>query len=73
MTPHIVEPLNPDQVHHLPGEKWRDPNELQLWFDGDLGGPEGVKTIKIAPSRRRPVKHSSEAGDRVERVSEGAC
>lgn len=39
VTPYLVEPLNPGQVPTLPGEKWRDPSELELFFNRDLGGP----------------------------------
>jgi len=39
VTPHLVEPMNPAQVPTLPGEKWRDPSELELFFNRDLGGP----------------------------------
>jgi len=39
VTPRLVEPMNPGQVPTLPGEKWRDPSELELFFNRDLGGP----------------------------------
>lgn len=39
VTPKLVEPMNPAQVPGLPGEKWRDPTELELFFNRDLGGP----------------------------------
>lgn len=39
VTPHLVEPLNPNQVPKLPGEVWRDPSEAELFWNGDLGGP----------------------------------
>jgi pilus assembly protein CpaC len=39
VTPRLVEPMNPAQVPTLPGEKWRDPSELELFFNRDLGGP----------------------------------
>ena len=44
VTPHLVGPLNPDQVGNLPGEKWTDPTELQLFLDqkiGSVGGANG--------------------------------
>jgi pilus assembly protein CpaC len=40
VTPHFVEAMNPAQVPTLPGEKWRDPNDLELYFGADLGGEE---------------------------------
>jgi pilus assembly protein CpaC len=39
VTPRLVEGLNPNQVPKLPGEFWRDPTELQLFANADLGGP----------------------------------
>jgi pilus assembly protein CpaC len=40
VTPRIVAPMNPGEIPALPGEKWRRPNELQLYFQGDLGGEQ---------------------------------
>lgn len=37
VTPHIVAPLNPHQIGELPGEKWKDPSELQLFLDKNVG------------------------------------
>jgi pilus assembly protein CpaC len=39
VTPHLVAAMNPDQVPSVPGEKWRDPNELELFLNQDIGGP----------------------------------
>jgi len=39
VTPHMVEGLNPLQVPRLPGNPWRDPTEVQMFFNTDLGGP----------------------------------
>jgi pilus assembly protein CpaC len=50
VTPHFVEAMNPGQVPELPGEKWRDPNELELYFGGDLGGPEADSTKRHGAS-----------------------
>ncbi|HYE17493.1 MAG TPA: type II and III secretion system protein family protein [Tepidisphaeraceae bacterium] len=41
VTPRIVEALNPAQVPVLPGEKWRDPSEADLFWNRDLGGVAG--------------------------------
>lgn len=44
VTPKLVEPMNPGQVPMLPGEKWRDPNEAELFLNRDLGGPAANPT-----------------------------
>jgi pilus assembly protein CpaC len=46
VTPRLVGPLNPDEVGELPGERWTDPTELQLFLDRNIGqsgdrGPRG--------------------------------
>jgi pilus assembly protein CpaC len=46
VTPRLVEGMNPGQVPPLPGEKWRDPTELQLFFEADLGGAVAVDKPK---------------------------
>lgn len=38
VTPRLVAAMNPGEIPALPGEKWRRPNELELYFKGDLGG-----------------------------------
>jgi pilus assembly protein CpaC len=60
VTPHLVGPLNPDQVGNLPGEKWTDPTELQLFLDqkigsvgGNKGGPAGAERA-AADARGHP-------------------
>jgi pilus assembly protein CpaC len=40
VTPKLVSPLNPDQVPNLPGEKWRNPNELELFLNQDIGAEQ---------------------------------
>jgi pilus assembly protein CpaC len=40
VTPKIVSPMDPGQVTQLPGEKWRHPNENELFWFRDLGGPQ---------------------------------
>ncbi len=52
VTPHFVEAMNPAQVPTLPGEKWRDPNDLQLYFGADLGGEEVDSTGKHGATTR---------------------
>jgi pilus assembly protein CpaC len=41
VTPEIVAPLNPGQVGALPGEKWKDPTELQLFLVRNVGMIDG--------------------------------
>lgn len=50
VTPRLVEAMNPHQVPQLPGELWRDPTDLQLFLNQDLGGP--ATDMRHAP----PVK-----------------
>jgi pilus assembly protein CpaC len=38
VTPVLVHGINPADVTPVPGEKWRDPNNLQLYLLKDLGG-----------------------------------
>jgi pilus assembly protein CpaC len=49
VTPSLVSPLNPDQIGDLPGERWKDPTELQLFLDQKIG----------ATSVRHPKKKDS--------------
>jgi pilus assembly protein CpaC len=61
VTPYVVEPMNPDQVPALPGERWREPNELDLILGKDLCGelpdkknaPKHEKSASTAPARFR--------------------
>jgi pilus assembly protein CpaC len=43
VTPKLVEAMDPNQVPALPGESWRHPNELELYFNQDIGGEEPGK------------------------------
>jgi pilus assembly protein CpaC len=38
VTPHLVEPMMPNQVPPLPGENYKHPSELDFYLNGDLGG-----------------------------------
>lgn len=38
VTPELVHGLDPSDVTTAPGEKWRDPNDAQLYLLKDLGG-----------------------------------
>jgi pilus assembly protein CpaC len=48
VTPKLVAPLNPGQVHKLPGENWRHPNEAQLFLNQDIGGEQEIP-VERAP------------------------
>jgi pilus assembly protein CpaC len=51
VTPHLVSGMSPDQVPSLPGEKWRDPTEAQLFLYGDLGN----STEEMSSPTTRPA------------------
>jgi len=54
VTPRIIAPMNPGEIPAIPGERWRTPTELQLYFKGDLGA--GQKPENAAePSGPPPV------------------
>ena len=48
VTPHVVEPMNPDQVPPGPGENWRHPTEAELFWNRDLGGDRATTDGKKA-------------------------
>ncbi len=52
VTPRLVEGLNPAQVPTMPGEKWRNPSENDLFWNRDLGGemPDSHKAPTTGPS-----------------------
>jgi pilus assembly protein CpaC len=54
VTPRLVEPMNPGQVPQLPGEKWRHPNESDLFLKQDLGGP--IKPAAKATASAEPPR-----------------
>jgi pilus assembly protein CpaC len=56
VTPHLVAAMNPDQVPSVPGEKWRDPNELELFLNQDIGGPvTDLKGSTTQPDHPAPL------------------
>lgn len=59
VTPRLVEGLNPAQVPALPGEKWRHPNEGELFWNRDIGGPAGD------PKKAAPAANASHAAGEV--------
>ncbi len=61
VTPKLVEPLDPDQVPQIPGERWRYPNDPEFYFFSDLGGPQAEKaaaapTGKTVATAAAPTK-----------------
>jgi pilus assembly protein CpaC len=44
VTPKLVEPMNPNQIPPLPGETWRHPKDLDLYFGADIGGESPAKS-----------------------------
>jgi pilus assembly protein CpaC len=45
VTPRLAAPMKPGQVPELPGERWRNPSEAQLFLNQDLGGPAKPKDV----------------------------
>jgi pilus assembly protein CpaC len=60
VTPHLVEGMNAGQVPPVPGEKWRDPSEWQLFMEQDLGGP--IAQEKPAAKSTLPPRYRGEYG-----------
>jgi pilus assembly protein CpaC len=54
VTPRLVAPMNPGEIPAIPGEKWRSPREMQLYFKGDLGGEE-IPDFAARPDGPPPV------------------
>jgi Flp pilus assembly secretin CpaC len=59
VTPHIVAPLNPDQVPALPGEHWRHPKDGELFWFKDIGGEKVDFDAKAKPAAKQPSKETS--------------
>ena len=58
VTPRLVSPMNPDQVPAMPGEAWREPNELDMYLNADIGGPANdVKGSAAHPAPRYHGMH----------------
>jgi pilus assembly protein CpaC len=60
VTPRLVEAMNPNQVPPLPGESWRHPDELDLYFNQDIGGESAAKPTD--PEMTPPGAHSDDGG-----------
>jgi pilus assembly protein CpaC len=52
VTPRLVGAMNPDQVPAATGERWRYPNDAQIYVSGDMGGP--MADTAHAPSSAPP-------------------
>jgi pilus assembly protein CpaC len=64
VTPRVVEPMNPEQVPSLPGERWRYPSDGELLWSADLGGPAD-RASGAAPANQpggRPARFRGEYG-----------
>jgi pilus assembly protein CpaC len=53
VTPVLVHGIDPADVTPVPGEKWRDPNNAQLYFFKDMGG-------EVTPRRPSKAVYSSD-------------
>jgi pilus assembly protein CpaC len=53
VTPRLVAALKPGEVPQLPGEDWRHPSEVNLFLNGDIGGPRFEGREKMQPPPRR--------------------
>ena len=56
VTPVLVHGIDPADVTPVPGEKWRDPTNAQLYLLKDLGGEIIPPPAKLNP---RPVRRRS--------------
>jgi pilus assembly protein CpaC len=80
VTPEIVAPLNPGQIGELPGEKWKDPTELQLFLDKNVGMIDGrserrggTKHVGAASSHGSSSSSSSGGGERAATTNAAAA
>jgi len=55
VTPHIVEPMNPNAVPRLPGEAWIMPTENELFMNAYLGGEKP----QVGPATPGTEKHAA--------------
>ncbi len=61
VTPRLVDAMNPAQTPTLPGEHWRNPNEMELFWNRDLGGEVEPKKTHRSGATTRPVSTSADA------------
>jgi pilus assembly protein CpaC len=64
VTPRLVEAMNPDEVTNLPGERWRHPEEWELFLGADIGGPETPAATTQPVSNRPAPRYRGEYGFR---------
>jgi pilus assembly protein CpaC len=71
VTPRLVAPMNPGEVPPLPGEKWHDPSEYELFMDRNIGeelangkGNGQVPTTQTASAQpsREPARFQGRYG-----------
>jgi pilus assembly protein CpaC len=63
VTPRLVSAMNPEQVPHLPGEKWRYPTQWQSYLFHDLGGElDKAKTRADIKSAGQPPQFHGNYG-----------
>jgi len=51
VTPMLVEGMGPGEVPTLPGQNWRYPNEGELFWNRDLGGPKEALPENTTPPK----------------------
>jgi pilus assembly protein CpaC len=56
VTPHLVSPMNPDQIPALPGEKWHDPTEQEMFLDRNIG--QEISDAKPGPATQASASHA---------------
>jgi len=82
VTPVYVEGISPAQVKSGPGEKWRDPNDVELYFNAqmgkDVGDPSKAATTRpanLAAPRYRGAygyRDATKATDSATKATEAA-
>jgi pilus assembly protein CpaC len=68
VTPRLVSPMNPDKVGELPGEKFTDPSELDLYLNAKLGktGKNATKSMTNSKDDEASSDDSKDAGSATE-------
>jgi pilus assembly protein CpaC len=63
VTPKLVEAMDPSQVPPLPGEAWRHPDELNLYFNQDIGGESPAKPSEPDMTPPAPGSEATKKGE----------
>lgn len=63
VTPKLVEAMDPSQVPPLPGETWRHPDELNLYFNQDIGGEQPAKPSEPDMTPPAPAGTETKKGE----------